>query len=149
MLDAAYVGRWLPPTPPVEVTAESVKAFASALGLPASGDQPAVPPTYVIALTLPAADPLAADPDFGLDFSRVLHREQRFSYVRPIRVGDRLVCAVLVESIKTVAGNDMLTLRTEVAADAEQLATVWTTLFVRAGEDDVEPSVRSGEGEVS
>ncbi|MGH8794617.1 MAG: FAS1-like dehydratase domain-containing protein [Stackebrandtia sp.] len=132
MLDAAYVGRSLPPTKPVEVMAESVAAFASALGCDALAGGETVPPTFLISLTLPAADPLVDDPDFGLDFSRVLHREQRFSYARPLRTGERVVCAVTVESIKTVAGNDVLTLRTDVSTDSgDAVATAWTTLFVR------------------
>src|SRR5699024_8961726 len=76
MLNTSYVGRSLPTTEPAVLTAESVTRFARALGM---GDTTAVPPTYLISLTLPAADPLIGDPEFGLDFSRVLHREQRFA----------------------------------------------------------------------
>jgi hypothetical protein len=127
MLDTSYVGRSLPTTAPVAITAESVAKFAEALGLADTG---AVPPTYLISLTLPAADRLIDDPDFGLDWSRVLHREQRFAYHRELRAGAEVVLDVTVESIKTVAGNDLLALRTGVS-DAEGLAAeVWTTLFV-------------------
>ncbi|RRR99165.1 MaoC family dehydratase [Glycomyces terrestris] len=127
MLNTSYVGRSLPTTEPVAVTAESVTRFAEALGLADTG---LVPPTYLISLTLPAADRLIDDPDFGLDWSRVLHREQRFAYHRELRAGAEVTCAVTVESIKTVAGSDLLSLRTEVR-DAEGLAAeVWTTLFV-------------------
>jgi hypothetical protein len=129
MLNASYVGRSLPTTPPVTVTAESVTRFAEALGLADTG---LVPPTYLISLTLPAADRLIDDPEFGLDWSRVLHREQRFAYHRELRAGAEVTCTVTVESIKTVAGNDLLALRTDVN-DAEGLAAeVWTTLFVGA-----------------
>jgi len=129
VLNQGYVGRELPATEPVEVTAESVAAFAAALGQ--SGD--AIPSTYLISLTLPAADVLIDDPDFGLDFSRVLHREQRFQHHRPLKVGDRVSCVVTVDGIKVVAGNELLSLRTEVVdAVASPVATVWTTLFVAA-----------------
>jgi hypothetical protein len=127
MLNASYAGRSLPTTPPVAVTAESVTRFAEALGLPDTG---AVPPTYLISLTLPAADRLIDDPDFGLDWSRVLHREQRFAYHRELRAGDEVTCTVTVESIKTVAGNDLLSLRTAVDDGEGVAAEVWTTLFV-------------------
>ncbi|WP_158299814.1 FAS1-like dehydratase domain-containing protein [Glycomyces paridis] len=121
------MGRSLPTTAPVTITAESVTRFARSLGL---ADDGSVPPTYLISLTLPAADPLVDDPEFGLDFSRVLHREQRFAYHRELRAGDAVACTVTVESVKTVAGNDLLALHTGVT-DAEGLAAeVWTTLFV-------------------
>jgi hypothetical protein len=127
MLNASYEGRSLPPTEPVEISPDSVTRFAQALGL---ADDGTVPPTFLISLTLPAAERLIDDPDFGLDWSRVLHREQRFAYHRELRAGASVSCAVTIESIKTVAGNDLLALRTGVS-DAEGLAAeVWTTLFV-------------------
>lgn len=132
MLNSSYVGRSLPATEPVTITAESVSAFARSLGIT---DEATPAPTYLISLTLPASDALIDDPDFGLDFTRVLHREQRFSYLRPVEVGQTVSCTVTVESIKTVAGNELLSLRTEVtedgkSGDAAGIATVWTTLFV-------------------
>ncbi len=131
MLNTSYVGRSLPTTAPAVITAESVTQFARALGM---SDTDAVPPTYLISLTLPAADPLIEDPDFGLDFSKVLHREQRFAYHRELRAGDRVSCTVTVESIKTVSGNDLLALRTDVTDEEGLAAEVWTTLFVAGGE---------------
>lgn len=127
MLNTSYVGRSLPTTAPVTITAESVTRFAESLGL---ADDGILPPTYLISLTLPAADPLIEDPDFGLDFTRVLHREQRFAYHRELRAGASVSCTVTVESIKTVAGNDLLSLHTAVDDAAGTAAEVWTTLFV-------------------
>lgn len=132
MLNSSYVGRSLPATKPMTVTEGSVAAFSRAFGFT---DEATVPPTFLISLTLPASNSLVDDPDFGLDFSRVLHREQRFSYHRPVTIGQVISCVVTVESIKVVAGNELLTMRAEVAevgaseSDAA-LATVWTTLFV-------------------
>jgi hypothetical protein len=127
MLNASYAGRSLPTTEPVAITPDSVTRFAQALGLPDDGS---VPPTYLISLTLPAAEPLIDDPDFGLDWSRVLHREQRFAYHRELRAGAEVSCTVTVESVKTVAGNDLLALHTDVNDADGVAAEVWTTLFV-------------------
>lgn len=129
MLNQAYVGRSLPATEPVGITAEAVEAFAAALGQ--NGDT--VPATFLISLTLPAADALIEDPDFGLDFTRVLHREQKFTHHRPLAIGDRVSCTVTVAGIKVVAGNELLTLETGVTgADGSAIASVTTTLFVAA-----------------
>ncbi|MCD0445582.1 MaoC family dehydratase N-terminal domain-containing protein [Glycomyces sp. A-F 0318] len=137
MLNTSYVGRSLPTTEPVSITADAVTRFAQALGL---DDHGTVPPTFLISLTLPAAERLIDDPEFGLDWSRVLHREQRFAYHRELRAGAAVSCAVVIESIKTVAGNDLLSLRTEVT-DAEGLAAeVWTTLFVAAATGEGDPA---------
>ncbi|WP_157930708.1 FAS1-like dehydratase domain-containing protein [Glycomyces xiaoerkulensis] len=123
----------MPTTEPVAITADSVARFAAALGL---RDAAKVPPTYLISLTFPAADPLLDDSDFGLDWSKVLHREQRFAFHRRPRVGDEVTCTPTIESIKTVAGNDLLVLRTAVDGTDGPVAEVWTTLFVAAGEDE-------------
>lgn len=133
MLNASYAGRSLPTTEPVEITPDSVTRFAQALGLPDDGT---VPPTFLISLTLPAAERLIDDPDFGLDWSRVLHRDQRFAYRRELRAGDEVSCTVTIESIKTVAGNDLLGLRTDVTDASGVAAEVWTTLFVAAATED-------------
>ncbi|MFG3341859.1 MaoC family dehydratase N-terminal domain-containing protein [Glycomyces sp. NPDC048151] len=101
--------------------------FVQALGL---DDDGSVPPTFLISLTLPAAERLIDDPDFGLDWSRVLHREQRFAYHRELRAGAAVSCAATIESIKSVAGNDLLALRTDVREGDDLVAEVWTTLFV-------------------
>jgi hypothetical protein len=120
----------------VVITADAVTRFAQALGLVDDGT---VPPTFLISLTLPAAERLIDDPDFGLDWSRVLHREQRFAYHRELRAGAAVTCVSTIESIKSVAGNDLLALRTDVAVVEDGTvgvglaAEVWTTLFV-AGE---------------
>ncbi|HIW64160.1 MAG TPA: MaoC family dehydratase N-terminal domain-containing protein [Candidatus Stackebrandtia excrementipullorum] len=130
MLNQGYVGHSLPATDPVEITVDAVAAFCEALGQ--SGGQ-GVPATFLISVTLPAADALINDPEFGLDFSRVLHREQKFTYRRPLKIGDVVTCTVTVESIKVVAGNELLTLRNEVHdADGSAVASVTTTLFVAA-----------------
>lgn len=117
----------MPPTEPVQISPDSVTRFAQALGL---ADDGTVPPTFLISLTLPAAERLVDDPEFGLDWSRVLHREQRFAYHRELRAGTAVTCASTIESIKTVAGNDLLALRTDVADATGLVAEVWTTLFV-------------------
>lgn len=129
MLNSSYVGRTLPATEPHVVTAEEIGGFAAALGTKTDGV--VAPATFLVSHTLPASNRLVDDPEFGLDFTRVLHREQRFAHVRPVRVGDAISCLVHVESIKTVAGNDVLTTRTEVTVEGEPVSTVWTTLFVR------------------
>jgi acyl dehydratase len=143
-LDASFVGRSYPPTPAYEVGREKIREFADALGddNPVYRDPAAAarhghpdviaPPTFPIVLTLPASEKLIEDPELGLDFSRVVHGDQRFSYHRPIRAGDRLTCTVIVEKIRAVAGNDLITTRTELAAqDGEAVATAWSTLVVR------------------
>ena len=133
MLNRAYVGRRVAETSPVTVTEAAVTAFADALGHTATGG--VAPATFLISITMPVIESLKNDPELGLDYSRVLHREQTFAFARPVRVGDTVSCAVDVTDIKTVAGNDILSLTAEVSdEDGMSVATVTTVLFVAGDE---------------
>jgi acyl dehydratase len=143
-LDQSFVGRTYPPTPPYEVGREKIREFAEAIGddNPAYRDPEAAralghpdviaPPTFGIVLSMTAGRQVIADPELGLDYSRVVHGEQRFVHARPIRAGDRLQVVVTVENIRAAAGNDMITTRGEVSTeDGELVFTAYSTLVAR------------------
>jgi acyl-CoA thioesterase FadM len=74
------------------------------------------------------------DPALNMDFTRVVHSDQRFEYVRPIAVGDELVVTTVVEDIKALGNNDIATFRTEVSSLGELVVTGWSKLVVRGDE---------------
>ncbi|WP_117212604.1 MaoC family dehydratase N-terminal domain-containing protein [Allorhizocola rhizosphaerae] len=143
-LDQSFVGRSYPPTAPYQVGREKVREFATAIGAtdPLHFDPEAAkaagypdvvaPPTFPIVLTMAALKVIVLDPDLGVDYSRVVHGDQRFSYNRPVVAGDELVVVNHIEEIMTRAGNDFLTTRQEVRTTADELvATVWHKTVVR------------------
>jgi acyl dehydratase len=143
-LDQSFVGRTYPPTEPYEVGREKVREFADAIGdpNPAYRDRAAAeklgyadviaPPTFPVVLSMRASAQVVGDPELGLDYSRVVHGEQRFVYTRPVRAGDRLTVAVTVENIRSAGGNDILTTRGEVSTvDGEPVVTTYSTLVAR------------------
>ncbi|MEU5160730.1 MaoC family dehydratase N-terminal domain-containing protein [Streptomyces sp. NPDC020875] len=147
-LDQSFVGRSYPPTPPYEVGREKIREFADAVGdaHPAYRDPEAAkalghadviaPPTFAFTITYRAAAVVVQDPKLGLDYSRVVHGAQRFAYTRPLRAGDRLSVVSTIESIKSLAGNDVLEIRGEVSdASGEHVVTAWTKLVARAAEE--------------
>jgi acyl dehydratase len=147
-LDQSFVGRTYPPTPAYEVGREKIREFADAIGdaNPVYRDPEAAkalghpdvvaPPTFPIVISMPAADQVVYDPALGLDWARVVHGDQRFNHERPMRPGDRIVAVVTVESIKSFAGNDMITLMTAMSTVEGELVTVARALLVaRAAEE--------------
>ncbi|MEV5802557.1 MaoC family dehydratase N-terminal domain-containing protein [Streptomyces collinus] len=147
-LDQSFVGRTYPPTEPYEVGREKIREFAEAVGEgnPAYTDPDAAkafghsdviaPPTFVFSITFRAAGQVIEDPQLGLDYSRVVHGDQKFAYVRPVRAGDRLSVTSTIEGIKSLAGNDVLDIRGEVHDEAGELVvTAWTKLVARAAEE--------------
>ena len=138
-------GRTFPPTAPYEVGREAIRAFATAIGEnhPSCHDVDAAvalghpdlvaPPTFAVLLTLPAVEQVARDPDVGLDYARVVHREQQFAHHRSIRAGDVLTTRVTVMELKSVAGHEVLVTREEISTiDGEPVCTATTTLVARA-----------------
>src|ERR671927_1966222 len=101
-LDPDVVGRSYPPSAVYEVGRAKIAEFAAAVGAtdPVHTDVEAAraaghadviaPPTFAIVVSLEAAMSVLQDPDVALDYSRVVHGEQRFAHHPPLRAGDRL-----------------------------------------------------------
>jgi acyl dehydratase len=148
-LDPAKIGYSYPATEPYRVGREKIREFAEAIGAhdavhidpDAAGalGYPDViaPVTFPIVLTESSIHTMIDDPDLGLDFDRVVHGDQRFSYARPICAGDVLVCVTTIADISERAGAGFLTTRTVVATvDGEEVATATSRLVVRAAEGE-------------
>lgn len=90
------------------------------------------PPTFAIVVQERALAQLLADPDAGIDFTRVVHGEQRFSYTRPIVAGDLLTPQLRVSSVKSLGGHSMVTAESTITdAAGEHVVTAISTLVVR------------------
>jgi acyl dehydratase len=142
-LDAGFTGRTYPPTAVYEVGREKIREFADAIGDPNPAYRdPAVaqdlghrdvlaPPTFPIVITWPAATLIIEDPELGLDFSRVLHADQRFVYTRPIYADDQLLATVVIEDVSERMGQGFLSTRTDlVTVDGEHVVSGYSKLVV-------------------
>ena len=130
------IGHVYPPSKPYLVTAENITAFVKAIGdtNPIYADGTVAPPTFPIVVTMNAMEEAFHDPALNMDYSRIVHSDQRFEYTRPIHVGDELVVTACVEEIKALGSNDIATFRTEVSSKGEPVVTAWSKLVVR-GDD--------------
>ena len=74
-----------------------------------------------------------SSPDSGIDYSRVVHGQEQFTYTRPIVAGDRLAATTHVDGLRESGGNAMITTRTELtdADSGEPVVTVTSTIVVR------------------
>ncbi|AGZ39171.1 MaoC family dehydratase N-terminal domain-containing protein [Actinoplanes friuliensis] len=146
-LDPSFAGRSWPPTEPYAVGREKIREFATAIGATdaeyhdpeaarAAGYTDVVaPPTFPVVVTMAANRQIITDPELGMDYSRVVHGDQKFAYKRPVVAGDSLVCVNYVDEITSRGGHDFLTTRTEVTTEAgEPVVTVWSKLVQRGEE---------------
>ncbi len=146
-LNPEFIGRTYPAGPSYLVGREKIREFARAVGdtNPAYLDPEAAralgyadviaPPTFAIVLSLDAANAALFDPELGLDYSRVVHGEQSFSYTRPICAGDELIVTTVIENIRSMAGNDMVTTKGVITTVAGEPVATAMSMLVSRGED--------------
>ncbi len=147
-MNAELQGRVFPPTAPYLVGREKVREFARAVfatnpinhdvdAAQAAGyDDIVAPPTFPVVIQEATLAQLLAEPDAGIDFSRVVHGDQRFTYARPVIAGDELTATLTVTNVKTLGGNSMVTAESNIVdASGAHVVTAVSTLVVR-GEDE-------------
>ena len=110
MIDRRHIGTTLPPFT-VDVERSRLRFFAKATGQddPVYSDDAAaraaghaalpVPPTFLFCLEMEAPNPAAIRELLGLDYRRILHGEQGFSFHRLAHAGDRLSFSQRIEDI--------------------------------------------------
>ena len=130
------IGHVYPPSKPYLVTSENISAFVKALGdtNPAYADGTVAPPTFPIVVTMNAMDTAFHDPALQLDYSRLVHSDQKFEYLRPIRVGDELTVAASVEEIKPLGTNEIATFKTDVFSGDELVVTGYPKILERTAQ---------------
>ena len=147
VVNPALEGRVFPPVPAYLVGREKIREFARAVlsTSPANFDVEAAqsagysdlvaPPTFPIVVQERTLAQLLAEPDAGIDFSRIVHGDQRFTYTRPIVAGDELTAQLSVASIKSLGGHTMLTAVSEITdSSGSHVVTATSTLVVRGDE---------------
>ena len=143
-INADLQGRVYPPAEAYDVGREKIREFARAVKAqhPAHYDVEAAqalghadlvaPPSFAIIVAQRADAQLIEDPESGIDFSRVVHAEQRFTHHRPIVAGDRLVAELHVDQVRAMGGGAMITTRAEISAeDGAKVATTTSSILVR------------------
>ncbi|WP_410639696.1 MaoC family dehydratase N-terminal domain-containing protein [Amycolatopsis sp. lyj-346] len=143
-LDQSFAGRSYPPQTSYEVSREKIREFADAIGdaNPVYRDPEAAreaghpdviaPPTFLTIINLASINAIVADPELGLDYSRMVHGDQGFTYTRPVFAGDVLEVTTHIDGIMNRAGNDFITLRADITdAAGQKVCTTRAQLVVR------------------
>ena len=93
------------------------------------------PPTFPIVLQEFGLKLVIADKEAELDFSRVVHGDQKFVFERAIVAGDVLTSQLQVASVKSLGGNHMVSFETKIYDPSETLVcTALSTLVVRGAD---------------
>ena len=145
-LNRDFIGRSYASEGTFEVGREHVRRFADAIGDPnpiyrdrdaakAAGHPDVIaPPTFLTTLGFALGGRGAmADGDLGLDYSRVVHGEQKFTHHRPVRVGDELTATTFIDDIRDAGAHEMMTMRMEIRTTGGELVCEATNVVVSRG----------------
>lgn len=146
-VNADFTGRVYPPTPPYAVGREKIREFAQAVGADdvvhvdqaqarSRGYRDVIaPPTFAVLIAQQCDRQFIADPEAGIDFTRLVHGAQRFVHHRPITAGDEIVGVLTVDSVKVVGGHAMVSTRSELSTiEGEPVCTATSTVVIRGDE---------------
>ena len=129
MLNPDSVGRTFEGAESITVTQSEIDAFAAVIG---ETDTSIASPTFSIRISLEQSQSILSDPEIGLDWTRVVHGDQKFEIFTPIKGGDTFTCASTIESYRVAAGNEIVTVRSDLKVGNEIALSSWSTLVVRA-----------------
>jgi hypothetical protein len=126
-MNVAAAGKSYPDVP-FTVDPQRVAAFRAVFD-----EVTGVPATFATAAEFTVIPEVVADPELGLDFTRVLHGSQEYSFERPLEEGEHLTIRSKIESIREMGGNKFLVLATElVDPGGAVVCTARSTLIERA-----------------
>ena len=128
MINPDSVGRTFESADLVTIKQSEIDAFAAVIG---ETDTNVAPPTFSIRLSLSKFESILTQPDIGVDWSRLVHGDQKFEIFRPVVAGDVFKCSATIETLRVAAGNEIISVRSDVHNGAELVVSSWSTLVVR------------------
>lgn len=131
------IGFEYPTSDPLQVTVADIQNFCAAIGdkVPDFGKHVLAPPTFVISLVMQAMTYAMNDSKLNLNYSRVVHADQKFEHLRPIVAGDTLTVRLNVADIKNRMGSDFVTFVARVSDAKDKLVSTSTSLLVARAEE--------------
>jgi acyl dehydratase len=129
MLNPDSVGRTFAGVDVITVTQEEINSFAAVIG---EKNTSVAPPTFSIRISLREFESILTKPAIGLDWTRLVHGDQKFEIFRPIVAGDSLTTSATIENYRVAAGNEIVTVRSDLFSGEEKVVSSWSTLVVRA-----------------
>jgi len=129
----AHAGRRYPACDPYQVSAAKIAEFAAALGDDNPryhGESPIAPPTFATVISAPALDQLFGDPELELSLDRVVHADQRFSFIRPLRTGDVVIATLTIDKVRLRTGSEMVSATVDISSrDDEPICSSHATFL--------------------
>jgi acyl dehydratase len=126
-----HAGRRYPPCDPYEVSAAKIAEFATALGDDNPryrGESPMAPPTFAAVISARGWEQMFGDPELELSLERIVHGDQRFTFMRPLHAGDVVIATVTIDKVRMRSGSELISATVDIASrDGEPICTAQAT----------------------
>jgi acyl dehydratase len=144
-LNKELIGREYPESAPYEVGREKIREFATAIGdfnplyhdevaAKAAGyDDIIAPPTFLTTLGFKFGPQVVGDPELGLNYAMVVHGEQEFELIRPVKPGDTLVGKPKIVDISARGKNEFMTYEASIETTSGEKVAVARSIIVSRG----------------
>ncbi|MDQ3939726.1 MAG: MaoC family dehydratase N-terminal domain-containing protein [Actinomycetota bacterium] len=147
-LNAALIGKEYE-ADTYEVTADAIEKYARATNdlneRYIGGDDVVASPIFPIVPAFQFLMKAGMDPELEADLLRLVHGEEEHVLQRPIRPGDKLTLAPVIESIEQKDTGETFTVKvTEANQDGDVVAVVRATSFIRGTGSGARPPTRPG-----
>jgi len=144
-LNKALIGKEYPQSTPYEVGREKIRDFATAIGdlnpiyhdkqaaVAAGYDDIIAPPTFLTTLGFKFGPQVVGDPDLGLNYAMVVHGEQEFEILRPVKPGDVLVGTPRITEITARGKNEFMTYEAAINTTSGEKVAIARSIIVSRG----------------
>src|SRR5438045_5097218 len=102
----------------------------AAVGDERDGGDLIAPPTYAMVYGFDAYWQLWTDQEVALDVAHLVHGEQRFSFQRPVRPGDRLRTTGRLTAVNTRGDMELVTFELTTRDEKDRQVSDATALFI-------------------
>jgi acyl dehydratase len=136
-IDETHAGRTYPPTELYEVSAAKIAEFAAAIGdgnAAYQGSSPIAPPTFAAVISATAWESMFNDSELDIALRRIVHGDQRFSYERPLRAGDRVRAALTIDKVRVRGASDIISSSVRITDEAGNVVCVAASTFFHSRE---------------
>lgn len=144
MIDHKFIGKEYPVTV-YEIGREKMKEYASAINdsspyyhdrefgkKSAHGDNIA-PPLFASVYNLMGCANMFMDPELALNFAMLVHGEQEFEWLKPIKPGDVITTTGKIMDIAEKGSNDVISYEARSKNQDGELVTIGRATFVIRG----------------
>jgi N-terminal half of MaoC dehydratase len=115
----AHAGRRYPPCDPYQVSAAKISEFATALGDDNPryrGESPMAPPTFAAVISATAWNQIFSDPELDISLERIVHGDQRFTFMRPLHAGDVVIATVRIDKVRVRSGSELISATVDITS---------------------------------